>query len=567
MHDLVVRGGTVFDGTGAEGILADVAIDGERITAVGRDVGLARRELDARGAIVTPGFVDMHTHYDAQTTWDPYLTPSSWHGCTTVIMGNCGVGFAPARPDRHDYLIGLMEGVEDIPGAAMVEGIKWGWETFPEFLDVIERMPRALDLGAQVPHCPLRAYVMDERAAEPIATDEEIARMAALVEEGLRAGALGFSTSRTSIHRTKDGDLVPGTYADPKELLAIGDAMKRAGHGVYQNVIEHTDVVKQFSWMRELAARGLRVIVSLNQPDWAPELWRQVLTELDRAAAEGLDLSAQSAGRSIGVLMAWELTAHPFATFPTFVALGTLSAAERLAALRTPEVKARLLAEQPGDAGPFGNFVTRTFAKMYPQGARIDYEPHPSSALQAQAAATGRPLLELAYEALMADDGRGFIYFPLFNYAYGDLSLTHAVHQHPQVRMGLSDAGAHCGAICDGGMPTFMLTHWTRDRTRGERLPLPHVIRRQTRDTAHYYGLTDRGVLAPGYRADVNIIDYDRLDSRRPEVAYDLPAGGRRLIQRATGYQATLVRGIPILLDDEHTGALPGRLLRGPQRR
>jgi N-acyl-D-amino-acid deacylase len=569
MHDLLVRGGTVFDGTGSEGREADVAIDGHgTIVAVGRDLGAARRELDARGKLVTPGFVDIHTHYDAQATWDPWLTPSSWHGCTTVVMGNCGVGFAPAAPDRHDWLIGLMEGVEDIPGAAMVEGITWGWESFGEFLDALERMPRALDLGTQVPHCALRAYVMGDRADDPraLATEADMREMARLVKEGLGAGALGFSTSRTSLHKTKDGVLVPGTFAPPEELMAIAMGMREAGHGVFQHATEHADVVQAFPWMRELARQsGRTVTFTLSQVDWAPDLWRDVLGELDKCRAEGLPIYGQSAGRAIGIIMAWELTAHPFAGHPTFRALAHLSAAERLAELRKPEVKARLLAEQPVDLGPFGNIVTRAVSKMYSHDGRVDYEPRKEDAIGARAQREGRPPLELAYEALMAQDGKGQIYFPLFNYAYGDLSICRELQLHPQVRMGLSDAGAHCGAICDGGMPTFMLTHWTRDRTRGERLPLAHVIRRQTMETAALYGLHDRGVLAPGYRADVNVIDYDRLGFQEPEVVHDLPAGGRRLIQRATGYVATLVAGVPVVEHGQPTGQLPGKLVRGPR--
>ncbi len=570
MHDVVIRNGLVFDGTGAPGREADVAIDGERVVAVaapgGADaIGPGRREVDARGKIVTPGFVDMHTHYDAQASWDPYLTPSVWHGCTTVIMGNCGVGFAPAAPDKHDYLIGLMEGVEDIPGSAMHEGIRWGWESFPEFLDVLDAQPRVLDVGTQVPHCPVRAYVMGERGNEVDASPEEVAAMARIVEDGLRAGALGFSTSRTSLHKTIDGELVPGTHAAVAELMEIGRAMRRAGHGVFQNVIEHTDAPKAFGYMRELAALGVRVVFNLNQTDWAPELWRECLRQLDACAADGLDVWAQAAGRSIGVLMGWELTAHPFATHPTFVELARGPRAELLAALRRPEVRARILAEAPGDAGPFGNFIMRAFSKMYPQGDAIDYEPTADDSVAARAKRLGKPPLEVAYDALCARDGKALMYFPLFNYAYGDLSMTRELHLHPRIKMGLSDAGAHCGAICDGGMPTFMLPHWTRDRRRGDRLPLPLVVQRQTRDTAWFYGLRDRGVLAPGYRADVNVIDYDHLAFADPEVAYDLPAGGRRLVQRARGYDLTLCRGVAIVEGGEPTGALPGRLVRGPQ--
>jgi N-acyl-D-aspartate/D-glutamate deacylase len=406
---------------------------------------------------------------------------------------------------------------------------------------------------------------MGERANEANATAEEVAAMAAIVERGLRAGALGFSTSRTSLHKTLDGELVPGTFAATDELMAIGRAMRAAGHGVFQNVVEHTDAPKAFGWMRELAGLGVRVVFNLNQPDWAPELWRECLKQLDACAADGLDVWAQTAGRSIGILMGWELTAHPFVTHPTYVELLKGPRAELLPALRNPEVRARILAEQPGDAGPFGNFIMRAFSKMYPQGDAIDYEPTAADSVAARAQREGRPPLEVVYDALNARDGKAFVYFPLFNYAYGDLSMTRAMHLHPRTHLGLSDAGAHCGAICDGGMPTFMLTHWTRDRTRGERLPLPLVIQRQTRDTAWFYGLRDRGVLAPGYRADVNVIDYDRLSFTDPEVAHDLPAGGRRLVQRARGYDLTLCAGVPIVEASELTGALPGRLVRGPQ--
>lgn len=571
MHDLVIRGGMVVDGTGAPARPADVAIEGDRIVAVEApgECGAARRELDARGLLVTPGFVDLHTHYDAQATWDPALTPSSWHGVTTVVMGSCGVGFAPAAPDRHAWLIGLMEGVEDIPGSALSEGIRWGWESFPEYLDALEGMPRALDVGAQVPHGALRAYVMGDRGArnDP-ATADDVARMGALVREALEAGALGFSTSRTLLHKALDGVHVPGTFAAREELFGIGHAMAAAGHGVFQVASDHAQVPAELAWMRELAREtGRTVMFNLSQVDPAPELWRAGLALLEAARAEGLPLFAQVAGRAIGIIMTLDGTAHPLVPYPTYRALAALPLAERVARLRDPAVRARLLAEQPLSLGAFEDFIARSFPRMFlpePDGT-LDYEPGPEKSVAAAAGREGRAPLEVALDALLAGGGTGLLYFPLFNYAKGDLSPLHELHRHPGTLLGLSDAGAHCGAICDGGVPTFMLSHWTRDRARGPRLPLELIVRRQTRDTAAAFGLHDRGVLAPGFRADVNLIDAARLALRPVELVRDLPAQGRRLLQRATGYVATLVAGTPILEHDELTGATPGRLLRGPQ--
>ncbi len=571
MHDLVIRGGLVVDGTGAPGRVADVAVDGDRVAAVeppGR-LGPGRRELQADGLLVTPGFVDVHTHYDAQATWDPTLTPSSWHGVTSVVMGSCGVGFAPAAPDRRAWLIGLMEGVEDIPGAALSEGIRWGWESFPEYLDALAGTPRALDVGAQVPHGALRAYVMGERGARnDEATPDDVARMAALVREALEAGALGFSTSRTLLHKAIDGVHVPGTFAGEEELFGIGRAMAAAGHGVFQVASDHARVPEELAWMRRLAEEtGRPVMFNLSQVDPAPDLWRAGLGLLEAARRDGVPLQAQVAGRAIGVLMTLDGTAHPFVPYPTYQALARLPLAERVARLRDPEVRARLLADAPVSLGAFEDFIARSFQRMFLPLAdgTIDYEPGPEASVAAVAQRAGRRAVEVALDALLADEGRGFLYFPLFNYAGGDLAPLHALHQHEGTVMGLSDAGAHCGAICDGGMPTFMLTHWTRDRTRGPRLPLELVVRRQTRDTAAAFGLRDRGVLAPGFRADLNVIDLERLALRPPELARDLPAQGRRLLQRARGYVATLVAGTPILERDELTGELPGRLVRGPQ--
>jgi N-acyl-D-aspartate/D-glutamate deacylase len=569
-HDLVIRGGFVVDGSGAPGREADVAVTDARVAEVAPRVsGRARRELDATGCLVTPGFVDIHTHYDAQASWDPWLTPSSWHGVTTVVMGNCGVGFAPAHPDRHQWLIELMEGVEDIPGSAMVEGITWGWERFPEYLDVLERNHFAMDVGTQIAHGPLRAYVMGERgAANEDATATDITEMARHVEEALRAGALGFSTSRTPIHRSKAGELVPGTTAPAAELFAIADAMARVGHGVFQFAPDHARVpVDEWPWMRELAARsGRTVSVNLNQPDQAPEVWRDVLRLLDEAAADGVPMVAQVAGRSIGLLACLRGSMHPLLFHPAFQEIAHLPLNAQLAALAEPERRRRLVEEVPDDGGFFQRVVLDKLDRYWLADEAIDYEPAPDQSVVALAAAQGRRPMELVLERLTANDGHGMLLTPFFNYAYDDLSFTYAVHSHPHTRMGLADAGAHCGVICDGGTPTFMLSFWTRDRTRGPRLALEHVVHRQTRQTAALYGLGDRGLLATGHRADINVIDYANLGFGPPRMAYDLPSGARRLVQRATGYVATFVAGEQTVDHDEPTGALPGRLLRGPTR-
>jgi N-acyl-D-amino-acid deacylase len=563
MHDLVIRGGTVVDGTGAPAREADIAIDGCIITAVGTDVGAATRVIDASGLLVTPGFVDMHTHYDAQVTWDPYLSPSSWHGVTTVVAGNCGVGFAPAHADRHEWLIELMEGVEDIPGSAMVEGIEWAWETYPQYLDAVATRPMVLDYGSQIAHGPLRAYVMGERgAANEPATADDIARMGALVEEALRAGALGFSTSRTPIHRSKSGELVPGTTADAAELLGIGDAMARAGHGVFQFAPEHVKLATaEWPWMRQLARRtGRTVSVNVNQTDAGPEVWRDVLALLDEAILDGTPIVAQAAGRSIGLLMCLEGSLHTLMFAAAYAEVAHLPLVERVQALRDTERRRRIITE------PLS--IPQKFERLFPVDGAIDYEPvsHRDS-VAARAVATGRPEMEIVLDQLLARDGTGMLYTPFFNYSYGDLSMTEAMQRHPGTRMGLGDAGAHCGVICDGGMPTFMLTHWTRDRTRGARLPLEYIVRRQTSETAALYGLHDRGAIAPGYKADVNVIDYDRLNFDTPSMAFDFPANARRLVQRARGYVATVCSGSVTVEHDQFTGALPGVLLRGPQPR
>ena len=566
MFDIVIRNAQVVDGTGAPAFSADVAVNGETIAEVGPHLGPGRREIDATGHIVTPGWVDMHTHYDAQITWDPYLTPSGWNGVTTVVMGNCGVGFAPVAPDQHDWLIELMEGVEDIPGAAMHEGIRWEWETFPDYLDALERRPAVCDYGTQVPHGALRAFVMGERSIGGEATADDLATMAQLVTEGLRTGALGFSTSRTPLHKSIRGELVPGTDAAREELQTLAQAVRDGGHGVFQAALHHPDVPKAFPWMREVAEiTGGKVTFNFSQTDEAPELWREVLQLLDQAQADGLDITGQVAGRPIGILMSWDGTAHPFATRPSWGQAALSDPATRRAMVQTPEYRATLLGEEAVAISPFITFVTSSWDKMWPFTGDTSYEPDPAGTVAAIAEREGRSPAEVAYDHLCTEDGRGILYFPLFNYSHRNLDPLLELHSHPHTRMGLADGGAHCASICDGSMPTFMASFWSRDRLRGGQMPLEHVVHRQTQQTAAHYGLLDRGVVAPGYRADINVIDFDNLGVEHPEMAWDLPTGAKRYIQRVRGYRATLCRGVVVAENGEFTGETPGRLVRGPQ--
>ena len=574
MTDLVISNATLVDGSGEPQRMSDIAINNGKIVEVGPAGSISttssRRTIDATGLVVTPGFVDVHTHYDAQVSWDPLLTPSSWHGVTTAVMGNCGVGFAPAHPQRHQWLIELMEGVEDIPGAAMTDGIDWQWETFPEYLDAVDQRQYAIDIGTQIAHGPLRAYVMGQRGAdnEP-ATAQDCVGMAMLVEEALRAGALGFSTSRTPLHKSKSGELVPGTMVDATELFAIAEAMAKVGHGNFQFSPEHVRLPhEEWVWMKELAQRyGRPVSVNLSQTDQSPELWRSVLELLTEAHSEGIKIYSQVAGRSIGIMYCLQGSVHPLLFHPAYAEVQHLPIGERLTALKEPHRRHRLINDIPDDGGIFQKIVFDKLDGMWiVNGPNIDYEPHREDSIAGLAARSGIPPMQLILDHLCSDDGNAMIYAPFFNYSYGDLSMAYEAHLHPHTRMGLSDAGAHCGAICDGGMPTFMLTHWTRDRARGPRLPLEFIVHRQTRQTAEFYGLHDRGLIAAGMRADINIIDYENLGFDMPRMVFDLPAHGRRLVQRARGYRATFVNGIQTIDNDEFTGELPGRLIRGPQR-
>jgi N-acyl-D-amino-acid deacylase len=568
MHDLVIRGGTLIDGTGAPARTADVAVEGGRIVEVGRVSGAARRTFDADGLAVTPGFVDIHTHYDGQATWDPQLAPSCWHGVTTLVMGNCGVGFAPVKPDQHAFLIELMEGVEDIPGTALHEGIQWEWETFPQYLDALARRRFAMDVATQVPHGAVRAYVMGERGAknEP-ATPDDIAAMAALVREGVAAGALGFSTSRTIAHRAITGEPVPGTFAAEDELFGIGRAMGSLGRGIFEvagagSAGEDVAAPKaELDWMRRLSAEIRRpVTFALLQVDAAPGLWRELLELSEAAARDGAQVFPQVAGRPFGMLVGHQTKIHPFALRPSFDALAALPFDERIRRLRDAETKRRILAE--GRTAP-RSMLLSILHKFFPMGDPPRYEPTREESIAGIAEREGRDAEELLYDRMLAREGRELFLVPVLNYSEGSCDPIREMMLHPFAALGLGDGGAHCGIICDASIQTFVLTHWVRDRTRGPRLPVELAVRRMSRDTAALYGFADRGTIEPGRRADLNVIDLAALRLEPPQMVQDLPAGGQRFMQRARGYRATFVAGEQTIDRDEPTGALPGRLVRG----
>ena len=566
-YDLVIRNGLLIDGSGEPARPGDIAVQDGLIAAVGRVEGAGRREIDAEGQAVTPGFVDIHTHYDGQATWDPQLAPSCYHGVTTAVMGNCGVGFAPVHPDQHGFLIELMEGVEDIPGTALHEGIDWSWESFPEYLDALERRRFTMDLGTQVPHGSIRTYVMGERGArnEP-ATPEDIAQMAKLVKEGMAAGALGFSTSRTLAHTAINGEPVPGTFAAEDELFGIGRVLGELGAGLFEvagagAAGEDINAPKaELEWMRRLSSEiGRPVSFAMLQVDAAPDLWRELLELSAQAATEGARIYPQVAGRPFGMLLGHQTDIHPFGHCPSYAGLLSRPFAERIAELRKPDVRERVLAEAKAEPAMFLTQLRRVF----PMGDPPSYEPAYEDSIEAIARARGADPQAFLYDRMLERDGRELFLVPVLNYSGLTADPIREMMHHPNAVLGLGDGGAHCGVICDASIQTFMLTHWVRDRTRGERIPVEFAIRRMTSDTAKLYGLGDRGLLVPGMRADVNIIDLDGIRLESPEMIYDLPAGGKRFMQRARGYRATIVAGEPTLEHDELTGALPGRLVRG----
>ncbi len=568
MHDLLIKGARVVDGTGAPAAVADVAIKDGLIVETGRVTGAANETIDADGLLLTPGWVDIHTHYDGQVTWDPLLTPSIWHGVTTVVMGNCGVGFAPAAPDRHDWLLGLMEGVEDIPGSALAAGIKWEWETFPEYLDALDRMPRALDVAAQIGHGAIRAYVMGERAHDELATPQDIDAESRVVREAMAAGAAGLSTSRSLLHLDTSGDLVPGTFAGEDELQALAGELAAAGHGVFEMTIrgmsgfDAAGPPSEIQWMHRISkSTGCPITFLLGQAHDYPDVWRNVLDACDVAAADGARIYPQVFGRPTNYLFTLA-GIHPFFRYPAFAEIASLPHAEMVAIMRDPSFKARLLAQSDPNDDAFNNILKTAWAGSYDLGDPLDYEPDPASSIAAQAKATNRDPADLGYDRLLADDGRAVLYFTAFNYADGDLETVREMLVHPQTVLGGSDAGAHVTYICDASVPTFMLTHWARDRARGAKLPLEWLVRKQTLDNAALYGFHDRGAIKPGLRADLNLIDFDQLRLETPYFVNDLPADATRLMQKARGYEATIVGGQVVQRNGEETGARPGRLVR-----
>jgi len=561
-YDLVIRGGRVVDGSGAAPFEGDVAVKDGLIAQVGEVTGAGAEEIDARGKIVTPGFVDIHTHYDGQATWDTHMQPSSWHGVTTVVMGNCGVGFAPCRGEDHDRLIRLMEGVEDIPFPVLTQGLPWNWKSYPDYLGALDERRFDIDVGSQLPHAALRVFVMGERGAnrEP-ASPGDIAAMARLAEEAANSGALGFSTSRTLNHRTSDGQPTPTLTAGEDELTGIAMGLAAAGKGVLQVVSDFADPAAEFAMLRRIVQRSGRPLsFSLVQSPLDPQGYKRLLGALEDAVAAGLPMKAQVAPRPVGVLLGLELTVNPFTHYPVYREIAGLPLEARVARLREAAFRERLFAEPP-EGGVRG--MAGAWGRMHLMAGDPDYEPTPETTVAAQAAARGARPEAVALDHMLEHGGKGMLYVPFLNYAEGSLDPARAMLIHADTVPGLSDGGAHVGMICDGSFPTTMLTHWTRDRTRGPTLPLEAVIRMQTRDTAATVGLDDRGLIAPGYRADLNVIDHQNLALHAPRVAHDLPAGGRRLVQRASGYAASIVGGEITYRDGEATGALPGRLLRG----
>jgi N-acyl-D-aspartate/D-glutamate deacylase len=565
--DLVIRGGNIADGLGGDLFEADIAIKDGRIVEVGRIAAKGKEEIDARGKLVAPGFVDVHTHYDGQVTWSQDITPSSQNGVTTAIMGNCGVGFAPCRPSDHVRLIQLMEGVEDIPEPVLSAGIPWAWESFPDYMEWLSKRSFDVDVGAQLPHAALRVYVMGERGArrDP-ATAEDNTAMAALAGDAVRAGALGFSTSRTLNHRTSTGDYTPTLKAGEDELTAIAGAMHKVGRSVLQFVLDQASIHEDLPMMLRVAENSkCPISFSITQADKAPRRWRQTLDTISEASGRGLSITTQIAARPVGLLLGLELSRNPFQTHPSYKAIASLPLAERLKRLHQPDVRAAILSETPTTTDdPL--FFRPNYDKMYLLGDPPDYEQPAENALGAQARQRGCQPEALAYDAMLSDNGRGMLYVPFLNYADGNLDAVREMLSDPHSVPGLSDGGAHCGIICDASFPTYLLTHWTRDRTRGEKLSIPFVVAAQSRKTALSVGLYDRGVIAPGYKADINVIDYDKLHLHPPKVHYDLPVGGRRLLQQVDGYDATIVSGVVTRRGGSATGARPGRLVRGAQR-
>ena len=566
--DLVIRNGRIVDGSGGATFEADIAVNKGRIVSIGEGLPeQGREEIDASGQLVTPGFVDIHTHYDGQVTWSNSVTPSSAHGVTTVLMGNCGVGFAPCRPADRESLVSLMEGVEDLPEVVLSTGLPWDWESFPEYLDFLDQRQYDADIATQLPHAALRVFAMGQRAVErEAATPEDCARMAELAAEAVEAGALGFATSRTINHRASDGKLIFTLDAAEEELIAIGKALQARGKGVLQLVSDFTDVEQELGMLRRVAEQTARPM-SLSVMQWhnAPEKWRAVFDWMEDCQREGLSITGQVSGRPVGILMGFEVSFNPFSYTPTFKSLQSLPLEERRRALRDPEIRQRIIGETPEPSDFPGELLLRCWDLMYPLGENPDYEPDAESKVSAIAARRGISPEACAYDLMLEQDGQAVLMLPVVNFADGTLNAALSMLRHPHSIFGLGDGGAHLGFLCDASLPTHLLTYWVRDREKGERLGLEEAIRGLTHDTARAVGLNDRGLLKTGYRADINIIDFDQLTLLPPRVHYDLPAHGRRVHQGARGYTATLVNGTVVQRNGKSTGALPGRLVRGAQ--
>ena len=581
MFDLKIEGGLVFDGTGGPAVWTDIGITAGRIAAIGNDIGEAKRTIDARGQIVTPGFIDVHTHYDGQASWDGDLRPSIDHGVTTAVMGNCGVGFAPVREADHDKLIKLMEGVEDIPGTALAEGLTWNWESFPDYLDALAAVPRTIDIAAMLPHDPLRVYVMGDRAihSEP-ANDADIAEMRRLTREALEAGAIGFATGRSDVHKSADGDWTPSSEATRAELTGIAKAFNGLDYGVLQAVSDfnlergEADFDEEWSIIADYAkASGRPFSFSLMQRDFAPDQWLKLIARTEKLKEEGVDARMQVAPRAIGVFLGFNCTFHPFMGYPSYKTIADLPLAERVKRMKDPAFKAKILAEKteklagPGSSVPpladmLMEHIDYVAEKFFQLGNPPDYEQAAEMSLAAKARTRGVSLMEMIYDTLLERDGHELIYLPLYNYTELNYDNVLKMMQHPQALYGLSDGGAHVGTVCDASMPTYMLTHWTRDRKRGEKLSLPRVVRMLTGAQADYMSMSDRGYVREGLKADLNIIDLDNLQMEPPHMVQDLPAGGQRLLQGAIGYTATIVAGEVVIENGKLTGAKPGTVYR-----
>ena len=533
MFDLIIKNGLVYDGKGSEPFKADLAISNQKIVEIGKIEDKGRKVIDAEGKIVTPGFVDIHTHYDGQVTWDPYLRPSTYHGVTTVVMGNCGVGFSPCKPDQRDWLIGLMEGVEDIPGTALHEGIDWEWESFPEYLDALEKKPLAIDVGTQIPHGAVRAYVMGERGINhEEASSEEIEEMKQIVQEAVKAGAYGFSTSRTEKHNDVNGNLTPSITAHKTELVEIAKSLGEINQGVLQGISDFYDFDSEFDIFKTMSKESGRPIsITVEQQDARPEWWLQLLDGIQEAQTEGVNMYGQVPPRATGILMGLTATLNPFRFHPSYMEIADLSLEERVKIMNTSQFKEKLLKENAVSINPLVDEIVNAYGKMFKLGEPANYEPDPKTSFHSLANLSNMTAEEIAYDAMLEKEGKALIYHPLFNYQTGDLSLVEKMLKHPYTIAGLGDAGAHCGAISDASFPTTLVQHWSRDRDRGEKLPLETVIKMQTSETASLLGINDRGIIEEGYKADINVIDYEGLTLHEPEIINDLPAGGRRLVQ------------------------------------